>query len=173
MALFSIRRHAAVKAAAGLVLCAGLVGSTSSAVAAKPNPELKRVKAATARFHSVKQAQKAGYLATPVCVSSPLGGMGYHFQNPALMDDGVLDPERPEILLYERAANGRYKLTGVEYYIPASQTAAAPVLFGQTFLGPMPAHDPGMQTHYDLHVWLWKHNPSGMFALWNPDVSCP
>ena len=173
MALFSIRRHVALKAAAALVLCAGLVGSTSSAVAAKPNPELKRVKAATARFHSVKQAQEAGYLAPPVCVSSPAGGMGYHFQNRALMNDGVLDPERPEILLYERAANGRYKLTGVEYYLPARQTPAAPVLFGQTFQGPMPAHNPSMQVHYDLHVWLWKHNPRGMFAEWNPDVSCP
>jgi hypothetical protein len=23
-----------------------------------------------------------------------------------------------------------------------------------------------------LHVWLWKHNPSGMFADWNPNVTC-
>ena len=25
---------------------------------------------------------------------------------------------------------------------------------------------------YELHVWAWKHNPSGMFADWNPTVSC-
>ena len=37
----------------------------------------------------------------------------------------------------------------------------------------MPAHHPGQETHYDLHVWLWKHNPSGLFAEWNPSVTCP
>ena len=30
----------------------------------------------------------------------------------------------------------------------------------------------GMPVHYDLHVWLWKHNPSGVFAPFNPDASC-
>ena len=25
---------------------------------------------------------------------------------------------------------------------------------------------------YDLHVWLQKRNPSGVFAQWNPEVSC-
>jgi hypothetical protein len=29
-----------------------------------------------------------------------------------------------------------------------------------------------MPEHYDLHVWLWKHNPEGMFAQFNPRVSC-
>ena len=27
--------------------------------------------------------------------------------------------------------------------------------------------------HYDLHVWLWKKNPAGLFAPTNPDVRCP
>jgi hypothetical protein len=27
--------------------------------------------------------------------------------------------------------------------------------------------------HYDLHVWLWKHNPAGLFAPTNPNVKCP
>jgi hypothetical protein len=26
--------------------------------------------------------------------------------------------------------------------------------------------------HYDLHAWLFKDNPLGMFAPTNPDVSC-
>src|SRR5438045_1839085 len=26
--------------------------------------------------------------------------------------------------------------------------------------------------HYDLHAWLFKNNPLGMFAPTNPDVSC-
>jgi hypothetical protein len=29
-----------------------------------------------------------------------------------------------------------------------------------------------MPIHYDLHVWVWDHNPSGMFTQWNPTVSC-
>jgi hypothetical protein len=29
-----------------------------------------------------------------------------------------------------------------------------------------------MPVHYDLHVWLWQDNPAGMFALFNPTVTC-
>jgi len=25
---------------------------------------------------------------------------------------------------------------------------------------------------YELHVWVWKHNPNGMYATTNPLVSC-
>ena len=45
-------------------------------------------------------------------------------------------------------------------------------LFGQTFDGPMPGHIPTMPWHWDLHVWVWAHNPSGMFAEWNPSLQC-
>ena len=24
-----------------------------------------------------------------------------------------------------------------------------------------------------LHVWLWRTNPAGMFAAYNPNLSCP
>ncbi len=27
--------------------------------------------------------------------------------------------------------------------------------------------------HYELHIWLHKHNPAGLFAAWNPTISCP
>ncbi len=39
-----------------------------------------------------------------------------------------------------------------------------PSIFGQTFQGPMAGHVPGMPWHYDLHVWIWAPNPSGMFV---------
>lgn len=29
-----------------------------------------------------------------------------------------------------------------------------------------------LNAFYELHVWAWKDNPSGMFADWNPQVSC-
>jgi hypothetical protein len=25
---------------------------------------------------------------------------------------------------------------------------------------------------YELHVWLFKHNPRGLFDDWNPRVTC-
>ena len=36
-----------------------------------------------------------------------------------------------------------------------------------------PPMKPPFGQHYELHVWLFQHNPSGMFASWNPTVSCP
>jgi hypothetical protein len=30
-----------------------------------------------------------------------------------------------------------------------------------------------MGVHYVVHAWIWRHNPSGMFADWNPNVKCP
>lgn len=47
-----------------------------------------------------------------------------------------------------------------------------PSLFGRAFDGPMPGHNPQMPWHYELHVWAWQGNPSGLFASWNPNVSC-
>jgi hypothetical protein len=38
--------------------------------------------------------------------------------------------------------------------------------------GPMGQHEPGQPPHYDLHVWIWQANPSGMFAVFNPNVKC-
>ncbi|HEY1386644.1 MAG TPA: hypothetical protein VGF43_23670, partial [Dongiaceae bacterium] len=48
-------------------------------------------------------------------------------------------------------------------------------LFGQPFMGPMEGHEPLIPkefVHYDLHAWLFKDNPLGMFSPTNPDVSC-
>ena len=30
----------------------------------------------------------------------------------------------------------------------------------------------GLPAFYSLHAWIWKHNPSGTFSMWNPNVSC-
>ncbi len=165
-----------VSAASIAALALVLVGTALPAVAeASPRNAVKALRAATARYHSVRQALRAGYSPgpMPVCVSSPLGGMGYHFENQALMTDSVLDPRRPEMLTYERKANGKFRLIGVEYYVEADRVSESPALFGHTFQGPMPAHHPGMETHYDLHVWLWKHNPAGIFSPTNPALKCP
>ena len=159
---------------AALALAGGMLQPASGARSSVES-QLQQVKAATARYHSIQQAIADGYLPPPPggCIVSPAGAMGYHFENPALMEDATIDPLRPEMLLYERTPNGKFRLIGVEYYIQADQASTAPVLFGQRFQGPMPAHHPGMEAHYDLHAWIWKENPSGLFAEWNPDVTCP
>jgi hypothetical protein len=39
----------------------------------------------------------------------------------------------------------------------------------------MDGHEPIMPAalkHYDLHVWLWKNNPKGMFTSTNAAVKC-
>ena len=41
--------------------------------------------------------------------------------------------------------------------------------------GPMEGHPPIMPPelhHYDLHVWLWRENPAGVFSPTNPAVMC-
>ena len=51
-----------------------------------------------------------------------------------------------------------------------------PTLFGRQMDGPMEGHAPIMPAelhHWDLHVWLWKDNPAGMFTPTNPAVRCP
>jgi hypothetical protein len=137
----------------------------------------QRLKAATARYHSVKRAVADGFVPTEECAELPgVGGMGYHYVNPERLQDGVLDPARPEILLYVKEGR-RLRLAGAEFFAvdpdqDLATDAGRPELFGQPFDGPMPGHGPGMPIHFDLHAWVWKHNPAGTFAAWNPRVTC-
>lgn len=68
-----------------------------------------------------------------------------------------------------------FRLVGIEWFVPVDGPNTAtprPYLFGQGFDGPMAGHEPGQPYHYDLHVWAWEPNPSGMFAQFNPNVNC-
>ena len=163
-----------------LALAVPVVAALGVATAsASPPDALQAAKAATARYHSIEQALAAGYVQGSPCETRPgLGGMGFHYVNPALMMDPAIDPTQPEILLYAPKENGKLELVGVEYLkVDADQNLATdadrPSLFGQPFAGPMPGHGPGMPIHYDLHVWLWEDNPYGLFTTWNPNVVCP
>lgn len=141
--------------------------------------DLRRARAATRRFRNVKVAREAGYAATGECAQDPkYGGMGIHYANPDLVADGKLDITKPEILVYQPMPSGKLRLGAIEYFqADADQDLATapdrPYLFGLPFDGPMLGHDPGMPVHYDLHVWLYRHNPAGRFAMWNPRVHCP
>jgi hypothetical protein len=170
-----MKKFATLALAALVVALVGIVTA-----AASPPDELQAVKAATARYHSFAQAQADGYtIAGEPCVAEPgLGAMGIHAVNPALIADPAINPMQPEILLYLPKANGRLELIGVEYFkVDADQNLATdadrPSVFGQPFDGPMPGHTPTMPIHYDLHVWFWADNPAGMFAPFNPSLSCP
>jgi hypothetical protein len=133
--------------------------------------QLAALRRATAPFHNFAKAQTAGWdLPFTPCISNPAGpgAMGFHYVNAALLD-GTLDVAEPEALIYEPDANGRLRLVAVEYLVPFDVHAIdrpPPTLFGQPF-SPSPAFQV-----WGLHAWVWKHNPSGMHAPFNPNVSC-
>ena len=106
------------------------------------------------------------------------GAMGIHYANPRLVADGRLDITRPELLVYQPTRRGTLRLGAIEYFqADGDQDLATdpdrPWLFDVPFDGPMLGHNPQMPIHYDLHVWLYRHNPAGLFAMWNPRVTCP
>lgn len=153
-------------------------GGNGGNTPAKLNKQLAELRRATARFHRFEVAQAAGYtvLFDPngndppsACFSDPdEGAMGFHYVNPALLDAAVDIPE-PEALMYEPRKNGKLRLVGVEYVVPFSAvpvTADPPELFEEHFHA---NEDLGLWT---LHVWVWQHNPDGMFAHWNSKVTC-
>ena len=123
---------------------------------------------ANARFHSTAQAIKAGYEPDEHCVSAPgLGGMGFHWVNPSLVDP-VFDPLKPEAILYATGPGGNLRLIAVEYIV-INVGQPAPMFGDQPFdVGGTPVPVP----HWSLHVWLYENNPSGIFAPFNPNISC-
>ena len=94
--------------------------------------------------------------------------MGYHYINGVL--DNIIDPLKPEAMVYAPRPNGKLSLGAVEYIVPAAGWDAVhskpPTLFGHVF-----GLDQSLGV-YELHAWIWKHNPSGMFFEWNPKVTC-
>lgn len=149
------------------------------------SPELEKARAALEKYKDPVVAIHDGYFSTLGCVHFPraggagqipypAGGMGVHFLNPGLISPAP-DPLRPQILIYEPDGD-RLRLVAVEWFIPL-QTGIKerPQLFGQPFDGPMEGHHPLMPMevhHYDLHVWLFRANPAGIFSPTNPTVQC-
>ncbi|MCI2257074.1 hypothetical protein L2D08_22390 [Domibacillus sp. PGB-M46] len=149
--------------------------------------DLAAAKAATAKYQDIENAYADGYVHEDPYAGIEAGGMGIHLTRFDISGDTVLDPTQPENLLYEPQKDDSYKLIGIEYHVDASQvnpeTDAAPSIFGQQLDGTMLNHhlDPSKMTcedindranrHYDLHVWVWEHNPSGLFSMWNPNVT--
>ena len=123
------------------------------------------------------------------------GAMGIHFArddvlgitappNPRVDGNGLhTDFSKPSILIYEPRADGSLELVAVENLVFKKAWHEAgnkqrPSLHGvpYDFMEDNPATeaDEGhmFTPHYDRHVWLYRHNPNGMYAQFNPNVSC-
>ena len=138
---------------------------------------LKIVRESTERFKDVSQAEREGYVLQFGCVSgSDSGAMGLHYVNGDLVNRGVIDATRPQIVIYEPTPNGRPKLTGADYLVFAetwnAKHSSPPELMGQLFHLFDAPNRFGLPAFYTLHVWAWKENPNGAFVNWHPEVSC-
>jgi hypothetical protein len=123
------------------------------------------------------------------------GAMGVHYIRPDLL--GITAPPNPRvngtsthtdflqpaILIYEPQADGSPQLVAVENLVfikswEAAGHTAPPTFKGHSFnkMQDDPATEldeaHGFEPHYDLHVWLYRENPKGMFAQFNPAVKC-
>src|SRR5215468_7417498 len=167
-------------------LATGILTATSFAqhqAARESRPErtgalIKKVREATERFKDVSVAEAEGYKLSFGCVTGPdSGAMGLHYVNFPLVASGVLDPTRPQIVIYEPGPNGKPKLTGADFLVMAdawdkAHASAPPELMGQLFHYFEAPNRFGLPAFYTLHVWAWKENPNGAFVNWHPNVSC-
>ncbi len=102
--------------------------------------------------------------------------MGVHFVNGPLVGDGVLDVTQPELLVYEPLPNGRLRLVAVDYLVlseawHASNTRASRAQGAALSLVRKPQ---SLRTAGVLHPAClgMEVEPAGLFANWNPRVSC-
>jgi hypothetical protein len=138
---------------------------------------LRIVRESTERFKDVRVAEAEGYALQFGCVSGPDdGAMGLHYVNGSLVSSGVLDPTRPQIVIYEPMPNGGVQLIGADYLVLAEAWdkthSSPPEMMGQLFHLFESPNRFGLPAFYTLHVWAWKENPKGAFVNWHPDVSC-
>jgi len=124
-----------------------------------------------------------------------LGAMGIHYfrpdmlgisgpPNPRVDGNGThTDFNKPSVLIYEPQADGSLQLVAVENLVFQKSWRAAGNTKPPSFHGvewDTMQDDPAtkideahmFEPHYDRHVWLYRDNPSGMFAQFNPNVSC-
>jgi len=123
-----------------------------------------------------------------------LGAMGVHYFRPDLLGLEGTTPRvhgsgmhtdflKPSVLIYEPQADGSQRLVAIENLVWAKawQEAGnreAPSYHGydyyymhdNTATAADEAH--GFEPHYELHFWLYRDNPNGMFAPFNPAATC-
>jgi hypothetical protein len=124
-----------------------------------------------------------------------LGAMGIHYFRPDML--GVTAPPNPRvtgtgthtdfrnpaILIYEPQADGGLKLVAIENLVFQKSWAATGATKPPSFHGvawdrmqddPATTLDEAhmFEPHFDRHVWIYRDNPNGVFAQYNPNVSC-
>lgn len=160
-------------------------------------PTLDDVRAATSKYQDVAVAEADGYVRDPldICetpyslgVFDNLGVMGVHYLRQDLLgvdEEGSrldattthTDFRQPAVLVYEPQPDSTLALVAVANVVAASAWEAAghaePPAFGEQPFEYVPMNPgTGYAAHWDMHIWLWRDNPSGMFARYNPAVSC-
>lgn len=143
----------------------------------KPANELAEARRATAKYHDVEEAKKDGFQVLGGCISNATGAVGFHYVNFDNVVDREILPHKPEILIYNPDPSGRLQLVALEYFkrdVDQDLTTNddMPELFGEPFVGPIPGQTPDQPIHYEMHAWLWRDNPDGMFAHFNRKLTC-
>jgi hypothetical protein len=152
--------------------------ASGTKVPAETRAALAALKQDLRKYADPAAAVAAGFIPSDQCAALPDGsaGMGYHYVDPTRIG-AAPDLAHPAMLVYVPTPGGGRTLGAAEWFQPdadqdLSTDGDRPSLGGVPFDGPMPGHGPGMPVHYDLHAWLLKANPDGLFAAFNPQVSC-
>jgi streptogramin lyase len=178
-----MRRIFSKRLAIALAVAALVAGGVQVVVAmASGGSDLAAARRATANYHRLSVAEDAGYAEFRdangiACIDNlPDGAMGVHYVNGSYVGDTTLDPTTPEAVVYEPMPNGRPRLVALEYIVFQAawdaEHSSPPELFGHEFMLVPAGNRFGIPAFYALHAWIWKDNPSGMFAIWNPRVHC-
>jgi hypothetical protein len=162
-----IRRLARLAAlAATFTMAATLLPAVTASADPSVQAQLSQVRSATSAYHDLGAATADGFVPLLSCFSDPVaGGMGQHYFIPSRM--GVVSLTEPTALVYE-PHDGKLQLVAVEYIVPGDADMTPPHLLGRdfTFLSALGV--------WKLHAWIFRPNPAGMFADYNPSVrQCP
>ena len=174
-------RRPLVAVAAAAALAVAVLTAPTPATAAPA--WLEQLRDATRQYQSLTVAKADGYAKFKdadgiACIDMPgEGGMGVHFVNGDLVGDGEVLADHPEALVYDPTPDGM-RLVALEYIVfrkawRAEHPTGRPELYGRKFEAVGKDNRYGIPAFFELHVWAWKANPSGMFEDWNPRVTCP
>jgi hypothetical protein len=181
-----LSKHLYRAALAGFALTTAASAQVRQAALPAVPANLAATRSALEKYQDPVAAIRDGYFSTLGCVDYPHGGhgegrmaykpggMGVHFINTSLIGP-VLDSLKPQVLIYEPVGD-RLQLVAAEWFMPTAVSKEPPTIFGTRLDGPMEGHAPLLPPelhHWDLHVWLWKENPSGLMHSTNPNISCP
>jgi hypothetical protein len=166
------------------LIAAACVGGLLATAAAAPagQPGVSTARKATAKYHRLAVAERDGYGLLKdaegiACIDNPgVGGMGVHYAKSKLVGDGKVDLRTPDVLVYDPGPNGQMRLVALEYVVFQkawdAHHSSPPRLYGREFELVEAGNRYGLDPFYELHAWVWKNNPRGMFDDWNPKVSC-